>query len=254
MKPIREVTEPPQGLADYLDLVGDQKYWDEFRSHDSGNALDELRETLTLNQHGLCAYCETALGPHRRQLEHVVPRSDPSRGEALELDVSNMVTCCLGLGRGAPTPAERSNSDAGPSRTGNGESCGQAKADVWWDSFLDPRNLPPAQSLLAVRADGRIEPDEGACRDTGFGLEDARRSIKTLKLNARRLLRARRSQWNDLVELSANVTNETSMAAWIRTVLTPDEQGRLQPFFTTSRSYFGPAGELVLAETPQHWI
>ena len=254
MKSIREVTEPPQGLADYLNVARHEKYWDEFRSHDSGKALYELRETLTLNQHGLCAYCETVLGAGRRQLEHVVPRSDPSRGEALELDVANMVVCCLGIGRAAPGPAEGTDTDPGSSHGGSEESCGQAKADVWWSAFLDPRSLPPALSLLAVRADGRIEPDEGACRDTGFGLEDARRSIKTLKLNARRLLRARRSQWNDLVELSANVTDETSMAAWIRTVLTPDERGRLQPFFTTSRSYFGSIGELVLAEKPQDWI
>ena len=254
MKPIRTVTEPPQGLADYLDLARDDKYWDEFRSHDSGEALDELRETLTLNQHGLCAYCETALGTKRRQLEHVLPRSHPSRGEALELDVSNMVACCLGVGRAEPTAAERSHTGAGLGSAGNEESCGQAKADVWWESFLDPRSLPPAPSLLAVGADGRLEPDEGACRDAGFGLEDARLSIKTLKLNARRLRRGRRSQWNDLVELSANVTDETGMATWIRTVLTPDERGHLQPFFTTSRSYFGPTGELVLARQPQDWL
>lgn len=254
MKPIREVTEPPQRLAAYLDLVGDEKYWDEFRSHDSGKALDELRETLTLNQHSLCAYCETALGPGRRQLEHVVPRSDPSQGEALALDTSNMVACCLGVGRAEPASAERSSADAGRGREGNEESCGQAKADVWWDSFLDPRSLPPAPSLLTVRADGRIEPDEDACRDVGVDPEHARRSIETLNLNARRLLRGRRSQWNYLVDLSANIADEAGMVIWIRTVLTLDERGRLQPFFTTSRSYFGPAGQLVLAERPHDWI
>lgn len=254
MKPIREVTEPPQGLAEYLDLVGDQKYWDEFRSHDSGKALDELRETLILNQHGLCAYCETTLRSDRRQLEHVVPRSHPPRGEALELDVSNMVACCLGVGRAAPTPAEPSDTNAGLSHGGSGESCGQAKADVWWNSFLDPRSLPPAPSPIAVRADGRIEVDERACQDAGFRPEDADCSIKTLNLNARRLRHARHSQWNNLVDLSANVTDETSMDTWIRTVLTPDERGRLQPFFTTSRSFFGRTGELVLAERPQNWI
>lgn len=254
MKAIREVPEPPQGLADYLRLVGGEAYWDEFRSHESGTAYRELVEELTSSQHGLCAYCETSISTERRQVEHVLPRSDKERGKSLELNVSNMVACCLGGGRAEPTAAERSATDAGPSHGGSEESCGQAKADVWWNSFLDPRRLPPAPSLLAVRADGRIEPDEGACRNTGFGLEDARRSIKTLKLNARRLLRARRSQWNDLVDLSANVTDETGMAAWIRTVLTRDERGRLQPFFTTSRSYFGRTGELVLARQPQDWI
>ncbi|MCY3933632.1 MAG: TIGR02646 family protein [Acidobacteria bacterium] len=248
------MSEPPQGLADYLRLVGGEAYWDEFRSHDSGAAYRELVEELTSNQHGLCAYCETSISTERRQVEHVLPRSHKQRGKSLELDVSNMVACCLGVGRAEPAAAERGDTGAGQRHGRGEETCGQAKADVWWNSFLVPRRLPPAPSLLAVRDDGRIEPDEGACQDTGFGLADARRSIETLKLNARRLIRARRSQWDDLVDISANVTDETRMAAWIRTVLTPDERGRLQPFFTTSRSYFGSIGELVLAEKPQDWI
>ena len=85
MKPIREVTEPPLGLADYLRLVGDEAYWDEFRSHDSGTAYRELVEDLTSNQHGLCAYCETSMSAERRQIEHVLPRSDTVLGRLLEL-------------------------------------------------------------------------------------------------------------------------------------------------------------------------
>ncbi|MDE2976523.1 MAG: TIGR02646 family protein [Acidobacteriota bacterium] len=254
MKPIRELSEPPQGLADYLRLVGDQAYWDEFRSHDSGAAYRELVEELTSNQHGLCAYCETSISTERRQVEHVLPRSDEQRGKPLELDLSNLVACCLGVGRAEPGLAERSFADAEPAREGSEESCGQAKGSVWWTSFPEPRSLPPTPSLFTVSADGRIEVDERACRDAGFRPEDAHCSLKTLNLNARRLRHARHSQWNNLVDLSANVADETSMDTWIRTVLTPDERGRLQPFFTTSRSFFGRTGELVLAERPQNWI
>ena len=41
---------------------------------------------------------------------------------------------------------------------------------------------------------------------------------------------------------------------WMRAELRPDEAGRLVPFFTTSRSYFAPLSESVLAEDPQDWI
>ena len=255
MKPIRAIDAPPRGLADYLRLVGDEAYWDEFRSHDSGTAYRELVEELTSNQRGLCAYCEASIPAERRQVEHVVPRSEKTRGRALELDISNLVACCLGIG-GART--DRNGEAAAPdeprrSRRSN-ESCGQAKADQWWDGFLDPRRLPPAPPMLKVREDGFILPDDAACSAAGFAADDARRSIETLNLNANRLLHARRRLWDDLVEVSAGVTNETGMTTWVRTVLTPDERGRLAPFFTTSRSYFGRTGERILARQPQEWI
>ncbi|KAF0110551.1 MAG: hypothetical protein FD149_2640, partial [Rhodospirillaceae bacterium] len=34
----------------------------------------------------------------------------------------------------------------------------------------------------------------------------------------------------------------------------PDEADRLPAFFTTTRSFFREAAELVLAEPPQSWI
>lgn len=43
------------------------------------------------------------------------------------------------------------------------------------------------------------------------------------------------------------------MTTWGRDVLTPDELGRLAPFFTTSRSCFGPASERILARQPREW-
>ena len=58
MKVIRELKTPSSGFAEYLDTVGDDANWDEFRSHNSGASYHELREALTHNQHRLCAYCE----------------------------------------------------------------------------------------------------------------------------------------------------------------------------------------------------
>ena len=254
MKPIRAIDEPPQGLADYLRLVGDEAYWDEFRSHNSGAAYQELAEELTSNQRGLCAYCETSISAERRQIEHVLPRSERLRGRSLELNVSNLVACCLGVGGSQTDGTEPVAACESRRSRGSNESCGQAKADQWWGGFLDPRELPPAPPMLKVREDGFIQLNDDACSAAGFAAEDARRSVEALNLNANRLRHARRRLWDDLVDVSAGVLNETGMTTWIRTVLTPDEHGRLAPFFTTSRSYFGRAGERILARQPQEWI
>ncbi len=59
---------------------------------------------------------------------------------------------------------------------------------------------------------------------------------------------------NELVARSNQYDNPDEMNAWIRSLLTPDENGRLVPFFTTPRSYFGPLSEPILAQPPQTWI
>ena len=61
MKVIRRLEKPTPGLVTYLDCVGDDTDWDEFRSHGSGASYRELRAALTDNQRGLCAYCEMTI-------------------------------------------------------------------------------------------------------------------------------------------------------------------------------------------------
>ena len=61
MKFIRELKTPTSGLAEYLEAVGDEANWDEFRSRNSGASYRELRESLTQNQHGICGYCEISI-------------------------------------------------------------------------------------------------------------------------------------------------------------------------------------------------
>jgi len=78
--------------------------------------------------------------------------------------------------------------------------------------------------------------------------------VEVLNLNAKRLCLARERWWEDLVERNREAIGAAHIEAWVRAVLTPDEDGRLVPFFTTSRTYFGPLAERVLAEPPQDWI
>ena len=92
-----------------------------------------------------------------------------------------------------------------------------------------------------------------------MGIPAARvtRTIEILNLNAERLRLAREKQWNNLEEEADQISDPDDsdiMDAWIRSVLMPDDVGRLVSFFTTTRSYFGPLAERVLEQQPQVWI
>ena len=96
MKIVRRLEEPTPGIVTYLDCVGDDTDWDEFRSHGSGTSYRELRAALTDNQRGLCAYCERTIRGRRHQIEHVIPRKALEHGHAKALDTANMLACCMG--------------------------------------------------------------------------------------------------------------------------------------------------------------
>ena len=252
MKVIRALSVPTPGLTDYLACVGDDADWNEFRSHDSGASYNELRDTLTENQHGLCAYCEIALGRRHRQVEHVIPRSDACLGKAKALDIANMVAACMG----GTLEVRSADEDEALYRkpVARNMSCGQAKGDRSDECCIDPRTLPAAPPLARVSENGNIEVDEDACRNAGVLPERMGSTIKVLNLNAERLRLAREKQWIDLVEVSSPIEGEEAMDAWVRSALKPDEDGLLAPFFTTTRCYFSPLSERILEEKPRSWI
>ena len=256
MKIVRRLEEPAPGLVTYLDCVGDDADWDEFRSHESGASYRELRAALTDNQRGLCAYCEMTIRGRHHQIEHVIPRNALEHGHAKALDIANMLACCMG--GTAPDFGSEEDGEAGeysyrePVR--DNMSCGQAKGDREEEAFIDPRTLPAVPSLAKVMEDGRIEVGEEACRTAGFTPDHMARTIEMLNLNAERLRFAREKRWNNLAELSEDIDDPEKVDAWVRSVLIPDEDGSLAPFFTTTRCYFHPLGERVLAEEPRDWI
>lgn len=250
MKKIRELKDPTPGLAEYLDLVGNNANWAEFRSHMSGASYEELRESLTRNQHGLCAYCEIEINGWRRQVEHVVPRSDGTSGKAKTFDMDNLIACCLG-GTAPVTGSRRGGRK--PGRL----SCGQAKGNQWDPHILNPREIPDLPSLMRVIDNGVIEADETACEVAGFLPELVTRTIEILNLNSERLRLAREKRWDGLQEELGQVYDASDPEVvndWMRSELTPDEAGCLVQFFTTSRSYFAPLSEDILAEDPQEWV
>ena len=197
MKSIRTLRDSTSGLDDYLASKSPGEGWEEFRSYQGGKAYRELAETLETLQHGLCGYCEIDLIDRDRQIEHVIPRSDPNRGKAKSLDVANMIACCTGGTR---------KNIFGPDARGDEErylpssksSCGEAKGNASDPAFVDPRTLPALPSLTKVRFDGLIEADEDACKATGVSASDMKKTINLLGLNAERLRRVRERRWEAL--------------------------------------------------------
>ena len=254
MKRIRSMQDPTPGLADYLDAV-DNASWEEFGAHNTGASRRELRNTLARNQHGLCAYCEIELSESRRQIEHVIPRSAGAVGNQRSLDAANMVACCMGGTVPAAGPEEPDAGDHYRTPVRHNMSCGQAKGNRIDDNaFIDPRMLPAVPSLMSVRHNGLIEADDGACQTEGVAPDRVTRTIELLNLNAERLQLARTKWWNDLLEVSQYIEGADRMGAWIRAVLTPDDDGRLERFFTTTRCFFGPVAERILDEQPRAWV
>lgn len=256
MKRIRRLSKARddlKGLKDYRKNHGERANWDHFRNRGRRNAYKKLVSELYRIQHGLCGYCEIDIilrGDQKdRQIEHVIPRNHPTQGKANELDPANMILCCLG----------------GTYRTNNrwldpiseNCSCGQAKGDSLDPQFIDPRDLPSLPSLVIVNYEtGEIIPDTVACAKAGIDVNSLKATIQaTLKLNVPRLKEARKQHWDDLKEnWDQYVEDPHMLEEAARTQLLPGEDGCLQPFFSTSRSYFGQVAEKILAETPQKWI
>ena len=250
MKKIRTLAGPTPGLSAYLAAEADEADWTGFRNHRSGASHRELRDALADQQHGLCGYCEIEIAAGRRQVEHIVPRSDPKRGAVCALDAGNMMACCLGGTRavagdpGQYLPSPRANM-----------SCGQRKGNDTIPGFIDPRTLPEIPVLTRVTSDGRIEADEEACVAAGWEADGIAETVEFLGLNVERLRLAREQRWLALENAwEDHHDDEHTMREAAREELLPDN-GRLRRFFTTSRSYFSEwGGERILAQHPRNWI
>ena len=256
MKRIRGLDAPTPGLAAYLACEGDAADWDGFRSHAAGASYRELLKKLMSIQHGLCAYCEIDLRDGDHQIEHVVPRSEPNRGEERSLDVDNLIACCKGgSARNEFGPDARDDSDRFLQPSKRNISCGEKKGGDWDADFVDPRTLPALPSLLRVGYDGRVKADQAACEAAEQSAETVSRTIETLGLNVPRLRVARERRWRALEDSwREHLGDPEVMEEAARGELLPQADDGLPRFFTTSRSYFAPWGELILEQEPREWI
>ena len=256
MKRIRKLSNPTPGLAAYIRSAENGVSWQEFRDHNAGASYQELVKTLMELQHGLCGYCEIDLRKVDRQIEHVIPRSDPTRGAVHALVAANLIVCC----RGGELekiygPDARDDTERFLSPLSNNRSCGQAKENNMDPEFIDPRTLPALPSLTRVLLNGKIEADLDACNAHNIAIAKVEKTINILGLNVERLRLAREKRWNALNENWAGYFDDpTVMEKAVRGELLRSDDGTLPKFFTTNRSYFSPFGESILAECPEDWI
>ena len=249
MNCIQSLKDPTPGLGTCLAEEDEEvKDWDRIRNHAGGVSYSELGETLVNIQPGLCAYCEIDIEERDRQVEHVIPQSDPQNGATLALELANMIAGCKGGALQTDDKARRLD----PVR--RNRSCGEAKEALVDTDFIDPGALPALPSLTRANFDGRMDADTAACEIGGIEVDKVEKTIEILGLNTERLRRARENRWNALSEnWATEIADPELMEAAARGEVLPDEENRLPRFFTTSRSYFGLYGEKVLSELPQDW-
>ena len=256
MKRILKLCDPTPGLAAYLRQCPDgEASWEGFRDHRNHSGVSahhEILAALATLQHGLCGYCEIDLKELDRQVEHVIPRSDPAQGSSEALNAGNMIACCLGgsaRNRFGPDAAGDDDRYRWPAK--RHLSCGQKKGE---DSIpVDPRMLPALPSVITVTSEGKIMADAQTCARRGFDACMVTRTIDVLGLNVERLRRAREKRWNALNRIwRKHFDDPDVMAEAARSELLPGDAS-LRRFFTTSRSWFGDYGERVLHQD-RRWV
>lgn len=252
MKRISGLGEPTPGLVDYCECEEVDASWEGFRNHHGGAAYRELVETLQNVQRGLCGYCEIDITELDRQVEHVVPQSAPQQGMRRSLDHTNLMVCCKG---GTIPPGLDDNGARRLIPIGCNRSCGEAKGDLVDAEFVDPRKLPSLPSLTHVRLDGEISADKKACLQVNVDPRHVNKTIDILGLNVERLKLLREKRWRSLKDSwEQHYDNPQLMVEAARQELLPSDDGNLPRFFTTSRSFFAPVGEAILAQNPSAWI
>lgn len=258
MKRIRTLLASTAGLSEYLTQDGDKASWQGFHDYDAGRAFVELRDTLVDVQRWLCGYCESQLlRSIDCQIEHVIPQSDPVRGASIVFKTCNLIACCEGGTRAKIFGSGSQSTD--PERflppLKENMSCGARKQDQTIEDFIDPRSLPDSPPLFRVGLNGDIAADADACANVGVPVEAAENTIDFLGLNVPRLRLARRNFLAALDNLDAGtLDHDSAIYEEALRALLPQNDGKLRKFFTTSRTYFGPVAESILAEPPKNWI
>ena len=261
MKRVTQLGALPAGLADYLANGPAAPDWETFRDYRGGAAYRELIGALERVQRGLCAYCEIGLAPIDREIEHFHPKSDHGSGIDWTFRLDNLFAACTGGSRRWHWEPSRFLPPI-PENL----SCGAAKGECVLDgSVLKPSELPASPPLFRVVASGAIQADPDACRSSGMDVTLAQNTIDRLRLDCLRLTNARAEVWRKLEddwlaevartagEHASDDDFETAMHRLAPGHLLPDPDGRLAPFFTTVRMFFGAIGEDVLAASPDAW-
>lgn len=200
--------------------------WKRFRRHKPA-----LMEKLLCEQYRLCAYSEIQAEPEEfgYHIEHIKPKS---RFPAETFLYGNLVASALADSDLKTLPA--GEVFGGHAKLGEYDS-------AMFVSCLDP----DCPRFFAYLSDGRVEPAFGlasADRDRALYTRDL------LNLNSPFLVNRRRRWWDELDKLLQQHIDEDQSVYDLAAIDLLPTNGRLSPFFTMTRQFFGRIAEQVLQD------
>lgn len=251
MKKVYKTKTEPNILKEFR-LKHPCQTWTYFHQHRRGG-YRQVKETIIRDQHGLCAYCETAIARARTEeevddfrVEHFYPKSGTEKSaHNYHLDWQNLIGVCHGGSQpGVPEAMKRFSSRQ------IDRSCDVLKGDKnLTKQILNPLTIPMDRLWCFSEFDGTMYVDALSCPEH---LQDrAQNTIEELNLNAPRLCRMRKEViekiGTELVNMVADGTKiDDALEILAVAFLAPDERGMCLPYFSTIRWYLGNGAERMI--------
>lgn len=206
---------PPEPFAQ---RIRSGRAWEDFVAASSDH--QSLKLQLMREQNHLCCYCEATVQDSNSHIEHYEPRS---RDQNRTYDYANLACSC----------------DGG---IGSYRHCGHKKGrDYDPILFVNP-STEDSGKLFLYDIEGRIGPNSNISHGDTQRVDYM---VRTLSLDCARLSGMRRSHGRGIVQIidgfiRANAQDQIEEMA--RFHLSPDNAGRLQPFYSLSLQLYGPIG------------
>jgi uncharacterized protein (TIGR02646 family) len=228
----------PEELKNYKKRYSSQfKKWNDLKKNKE--TLNAIRDKLSSDQKGLCAYCEMSLHENNRSVEHFIPCNQSTKENNYDLDWQNMLAICL------PPGGMKDDDLENPQLLKDLPCCGQKKGGFIPDvRLLNPLNLPTLRLFKFSSKDGEIRPDKKACEDSGIPIENVQFTIDTLELNVQRLKDQRLAVIDEIEkELDDETIDINDLEEKVAAEYFGNGTGNWPRFFTTIRWVLGAGAE-----------
>ena len=252
-------SSPPQALLDFAAERPDAT-WEQMNDngiHSGRQAAKECRDRAILDQHGLCAYCETEItsdDPRHRRIEHFHPKSDKAGGHNWGLDWDNMLATCDG---GSSSSREEQKMHPLPENLScdayKDHMVNNGKLPAACEGYLiNPLAMPAFPNLFSLeKGTWRLLPNEAECANVELSenvyettAELVGNTIVALNLNCRRLTDLRKSLVYDIERRKKKLREKGYKPAEMPEKLALSYFGKKWPkYFTTLRCCLGQAAE-----------
>lgn len=280
MKRIAQLPEPEQ-LTFYRSRRPDSN-WEEMRDDalDGGMAAHRaVKRTTVAQQRCLCAFCEMKICdvvPDLQQdepmpgirIEHFHPKSDRSDGANWSLVWTNLWAVCPGGDTWQPDAT-------GDSRHRKKQRLENLSCDAFKNHqinrnqlhanpsgrILSPDSIPPFPLLFQYTTDGKMEPDEHACKQIAIApnhfsstFELAQSTITHLNLNCTRLAKLRSEVVEEMDDFFSSLREaepdggRQTLAAYAAQLFSAEPRKSWPEFFSLFRWLLGDIAEQRLQD------